>query len=100
MPHNNINFPGLQLSHWYKWEDRHHYQLGVPCAGHDSSTGMIFPDRARNLIPELCKAKEIETIPGHIWHDHVHQLTSVSIYISIIRLVQYLKGKTSRKIIP
>ena len=54
-------------------------------------------ERVRDLIRELCKTKEVEIIKGHISRDHVHLFVSVPPYLSVSKLVQYLKGKTSRK---
>jgi len=54
-------------------------------------------ERVRALIRELCKAKEVEIVRGHISHDHVHLFVSVPPHLSVSKLVQYLKGKTSRK---
>jgi putative transposase len=53
--------------------------------------------RARELIREICKSKDIEIIKGHISRDHVHIFVSVPPHISVSQLVQWLKGKTSRK---
>ena len=53
--------------------------------------------RARELIREICKGKDIEIIKGHISRDHVHVFVSVPPHISVSQLVQWLKGKTSRK---
>jgi putative transposase len=53
--------------------------------------------RARELIREICKSKDIEIIKGHISRDHVHVFVSVPPHISVSQLVQWLKGKTSRK---
>ena len=54
--------------------------------------------RVRDLIRELCKANEVEIIKGHISRDHVHLFVSAPPHLSVSKLVQYLKGKTSRKI--
>jgi putative transposase len=55
-------------------------------------------ERVRDLIRELCKANEVEIIKGHISRDHVHLFVSAPPHLSVSKLVQYLKGKTSRKI--
>ena len=54
-------------------------------------------ERVRDLLRELCKAKEVEIIRGHISHDHVHLFVSVPPHLSVSKLVQHLKGKTSCK---
>ena len=56
-------------------------------------------DRARVLIREICKALDVEIIKGHISRDHVHLFVSVPPHLSVSKLVQYLKGKSSRKLL-
>ncbi len=56
-------------------------------------------DRARELIREICKATDVEIIRGHISRDHVHLFVSVPPHLSISKLVQSLKGKSSRKLL-
>ena len=53
--------------------------------------------RARELIREICKSQDVEIIRGHISRDHVHIFVSVPPHVSVSQLVQWLKGKTSRK---
>jgi putative transposase len=55
-------------------------------------------ERVRELIRELCKANDVEIIRGHVSYDHVHLFVSAPPHMSVSKLVQYLKGKTSRKI--
>ncbi len=54
-------------------------------------------ERVRNLIREICKARDVEIIKGHISSDHVHLFLSVPPHLSVSQLTQSLKGKTSRK---
>ena len=54
-------------------------------------------ERVRDLMREICKAKDVEIISGHVSRDHVHIFVSVPPHISVSQLVQSLKGKTSRK---
>ena len=54
--------------------------------------------RAKELIQEICRDNAAEIIRGKVVCDHVHIYVSVPPYQSISKLVQYLKGKTSRKI--
>ena len=55
--------------------------------------------RARDLLREICKAKDVEIIKGHISKEHVHVFVSVPPHISVSQLVQSLKGKSSRKLL-
>lgn len=54
--------------------------------------------RLRELVREICKARDIDIIKGHVSKDHVHIFVSVPPNISVSQLVQSLKGKTSRKL--
>jgi putative transposase len=53
--------------------------------------------RARELIREICRSYDVEIIKGHLSRDHVHLLVSVPPHVSVSQLVQYIKGKSSRK---
>ena len=48
-------------------------------------------------IRVICKEHEVEIIKGHISRDHVHLFVSVPPHLAIIKLVQYLKVKSSYK---
>ena len=52
--------------------------------------------RVRDLIRELCMAKEITIIKGHVSRDHVHLFVSAPPRMSVSQIVQYIKGKSSR----
>src|SRR5208337_434896 len=54
--------------------------------------------RVRDLIREICKSLDVEIIKGHVSKDHLHILVSVHPHLSVSKLVQRLKGKTSRKL--
>ena len=54
--------------------------------------------RLRELIREICKSMDVEILKGHVSRDHVHIFVSVPPYISVSRLLQRVKGKTSRKL--
>ena len=53
--------------------------------------------RARELIREICRARDVEILKGHISRDHVHIFVSVPPHVSISKLMQSIKGKSSRK---
>ncbi|MBW1989569.1 MAG: IS200/IS605 family transposase [Deltaproteobacteria bacterium] len=55
--------------------------------------------RLRELIREICRTEKTEIIRGHISKDHVHLFVSVPPQVTISRLVQRLKGKTSHKML-
>lgn len=54
--------------------------------------------RARDLVREICKENQVEIVRGTVARDHIHIYISIPPYLSVSKLVQYLKGKTSRKI--
>jgi putative transposase len=60
-------------------------------------TGVVA-QRAKDLIREICSSNDIEIISGSISPDHVHLLISAPPGVSISRIMQYVKGKSSRKL--
>jgi putative transposase len=50
------------------------------------------------LVVEVCKANDVEILQGHISKDHVHLFVSVPPHLAPSKLMQYIKGKTSRKL--
>jgi putative transposase len=54
--------------------------------------------RLRELVIEVCKTNEVEILQGHISKDHVHLFVSVPPHLAPSKLMQYIKGKTSRKL--
>ena len=56
-------------------------------------------EKLRDLIREICKAKDVEIIKGSISKDHVHLFVSVPPYLSVSKLMQSIKGKTSYKLL-
>ena len=56
-------------------------------------------ERLRDLVREICKTKDVEIIKGSISKDNVHLFVSVPPHLSISKLMQSLKGKTSYKLL-
>ena len=54
--------------------------------------------RLRELIREVCRTNDIEVLQGHVCRDHVHILVSAPPNMSASKIMQYLKGKSSRKL--
>ena len=54
--------------------------------------------RTRELIRMICQSNEVEILAGHVGSDHIHLLVSVPPHLSANKLVQYIKGNTSRKL--
>jgi len=55
--------------------------------------------RARELLREIARANEMTIHAGAINRDHVHMLISIPPQISVSRAVQFLKGKSSHKLL-
>ena len=54
--------------------------------------------RVRELVREVCRRNEIEILQGAVSADHVHVLLSCRPTMSPSKIMQYIKGKTSRKL--
>lgn len=54
--------------------------------------------RVRDLVRQIIQEYHAEIIRGTVAKDHVHIYVSIPPYVSISKLVQNIKGKTSRKI--
>ena len=55
-------------------------------------------ERVRDLTRQICSSLEVQIITGAVSRDHVHLLVSVPPQLSVSKLVQRVKGATSRKI--
>lgn len=55
-------------------------------------------ERCRDLVRQICAVNETQIITGSVGSDHVHLFVSVPPHMSVSKLVQYLKGATSRKL--
>ena len=61
-------------------------------------TGQVG-ERTRELIREVCTANYVDIVSGSLSPDHIHLLLSVPPSVSISKIVQYIKGKSSRKLL-
>ena len=55
--------------------------------------------RLRDLLRKICHDLEVEILAGNVRRDHVHLLLSYPPQLSISKLVQKLKGVSSRKLL-
>jgi putative transposase len=53
-------------------------------------------ERARELIRQICHAREIVIVRGSISPDHIHMLLLVPPNLAPAKVVQYIKGRSSR----
>ena len=52
--------------------------------------------RARELIRQSCMSRDIHILQGHVSVDHVHILVSSPPGLSPAKIMQYVKGRSSR----
>jgi len=55
--------------------------------------------RVRDVVRQVCRAEEVEIMKGHVSKDHVHLLVSIPPQVTISRLVQRVKGKSSHTLL-
>ena len=53
-------------------------------------------ERAREVIRQICAAREVVIVRGAISPDHIHMLLSVPPHLAPAKVVQYIKGRSSR----
>ena len=58
-------------------------------------TGKVS-ERARDLLRHICMEHEVHIISGKVASDHVHMFVSYKPQMPLSRLVQYIKGTSSR----
>lgn len=54
--------------------------------------------RVRDLVRQICQENQVEILRGVVSRNHIHIYVSIPPYLSVSKLAQYLKSKTSRKI--
>ena len=52
-------------------------------------------ERARDLLRQICQARDVVIVRGAVSPDHIHMLVSAA-RLAPAKLVQYLKGRSSR----
>ena len=55
-------------------------------------------ERVRDLIRQSCEARGVAVIRGAVSPDHVHMLVTAPPQLAPSKLVQYLKGRSSRRL--
>jgi putative transposase len=64
-------------------------------ADHGRQVGL----RVREIIRRICREDDTEILRGHVSKDHVHLFVSIPPQVTISRLVQRLKGKSSHALL-
>ena len=54
-------------------------------------------ERARDVLRQICQAREMVIVRGAVSPDHIHMLVSCSPDMAPAKLVQYLKGRVVAK---
>ena len=55
--------------------------------------------RCRELLREIARSQEMSIYAGSVNRDHVHLLVGIPPQLSVSRAVQFLKGKSSHKML-
>ena len=55
-------------------------------------------ERARDLIRQICEAQDVVIVRGAVSPDHIHMLLSAPASLAPAKLVQYIKGRSSRRL--
>lgn len=55
--------------------------------------------RVRDLVREVCRTNDIEVLEGSVSADHAHVLLSCPPNLSPSKVMQCIKGKSSRKLL-
>jgi putative transposase len=55
--------------------------------------------RVREVIRQVCRAEEVDILKGHVSKDHVHLFVSIPPQVTISRLVQRVKGRSSHTLL-
>jgi putative transposase len=53
-------------------------------------------ERAREVIRQICEVRDVRILRGAISPDHIHMLLSAPPELAPAKLVQYIKGRSSR----
>ena len=55
-------------------------------------------ERARDLIRQICEARDVVIVRGAVSADHIHMLLSAPAHLAPAKLVQYIKGRSARRL--
>lgn len=55
-------------------------------------------ERARDLIRQICEGRDVVMVRGSVSPDHIHMLLSAPANLAPAKLVQYSKGRSSRRL--
>jgi putative transposase len=55
-------------------------------------------ERTRDLIRQSCEAREVVIMRGAVSPDHIHMLVSAPAHLAPWKMVQFIKGRSSRRL--
>ena len=73
------------------------YRKSAHCT-YDIKYHLVWITKYRKPEIAICQRDKVEMLAGHVGSDHIHLLVSVPHHLSESKLVQYVKGNTSRKL--
>lgn len=79
----------LELQYHFVWKTKYSY----PVLRGDIAL------RLRDLIKEVCHQQEMAVVRGNVRANHVHVLVSAPSHLSPAKMAQYLKGRTSYRLL-
>jgi len=78
----------LELQYHFVWKTKY----GYPILRGDIGL------RVRELIRKICVEKAITVVRGNVRADHIHVLVSAPSHLSVSKIAQFLKGKSSYRL--
>ncbi len=78
----------LDLQYHFVWKTKY----GYPVLRGD--VGL----RLRDLLKMICSEQEMAVIRGNVRSNHVHMLIGAPSHLSVAKIAQYLKGKSSHRL--
>ena len=79
----------LELKYHYVWKTKYSYPVLR------AEIGL----RLRDLLRQICSENEISIVQGNVRNNHVHVLVSAPSHLSPSKIAQYLKGKSSYRLL-
>ena len=78
--------PVFQIEYHFVWVTKYRYHVLI---------GEVA-QRCRELIRQSCLSRDIRIVRGHVSRDHVHLLVSCPPALSPAKVMQQIKGRSSR----
>ncbi len=77
------------------WDIKYHVLVWITKYRYKVLRGEVA-ERARDLLKQISAAREVRILRGAISPDHIHRLVVVPPQLAPAKLVQFLKGRSSR----